>query len=134
MKLYKVTAKCGHVGRNFFVIKDFPIKASNGKEAAKIARNIPRVKHHHKDAILNVNEISVEEYERLIVENNNDPYFHCVNVQEQRQYEEVIYSEQCVEHATNEVKGKTIYFGKELLRNPKKYMNSYYTERYAVWG
>ena len=31
---YKVLAKCGHVGRNNYIEKDFFIKANSGKEAA----------------------------------------------------------------------------------------------------
>ena len=52
-KFFRVTCKCGHVGRQFFVRVDFPVNADSGKEAAEIARFIPRVKHDHKDAILN---------------------------------------------------------------------------------
>lgn len=133
MRLYQVSAKCGHVGRGYYVVKEFPVKANDGKEAAKIARKIPRVKHHHKDAILSVNEISFEEYERLVDKNNADPYFHCTNVQEQRMYEEVVYCEPQVDHDTYDISKKAIYYGKKLLRNPKKYMKSVcYTERYAV--
>lgn len=132
MNLYQVTAKCGHVGKNFYVIKTFPVKASNGREAAKIARNIPRVKHHHKDAILCVDEIEVTEYEKLIQKNNSDPYFHCSNIQEQRMYQEEIYPENLLQDTPKDTCGKTVYLGKALLRNPKRYMNNYYTERYAI--
>ena len=93
MKMFKVTAKCGHVGRNHYVVKNFPVQASNGREAAKIARDLPRVKHHHKDAIINVEEITLSEYYLLIQQNCNDPYFRCHNVQDQRCYEEVVFSE-----------------------------------------
>ena len=51
MEFYLVTTKCGHVGKGHYVPITFPIKAENGKEAAKIARMLPRVKHHHWDAI-----------------------------------------------------------------------------------
>ena len=71
MKMFKVTAKCGHVGRNHYVVKNFPVQASNGREAAKIARDLPRVKHHHKDAIINVEEITFSEYYLLIQQNNS---------------------------------------------------------------
>lgn len=82
-KFYRVTCKCGHIGRQFFIRIDFPVNADSGKEAAEIARNIPRVKHDHKDAILNCVEIDYEEY--LIIQkiNNNDPYLKCKNPQEQ---------------------------------------------------
>ena len=51
---YKVTAKCGHVGRNNYIEKDFFVKADSGRDAALIVRCKPRVKHDRKDAILSV--------------------------------------------------------------------------------
>ena len=83
LKFYRVTCKCGHVGRQFFVRIDFPVAAFSGKEAAKIARGIPRVKHDHKDAILNCVEIDHEEFLILQKINMNDPYLQCKNKQEQ---------------------------------------------------
>ena len=82
-KFFRVTCKCGHVGRQFFVRVDFPVNADSGKEAAEIARFIPRVKHDHKDAILNCVEIDYEEYAILQKINDNDPYLKCKNPQEQ---------------------------------------------------
>ena len=133
MKVFKVTAKCGHVGRSYYVIKSFPIQAPNGKEAAKIARSLPRVKHHHKDAIISVEEITLTDYYLLVQKNNNDPYFSCQCVQDQRRYEEIVYSESYEEERSYEAPHKTIYYGKEILRNPKKFMRKiYFTERYAI--
>lgn len=83
LKFFKVTCKCGHVGRDHFIRIDFPIRATNGKEAAEIARMLPRVKHHHKDAILACVEITEEEFETLKEKNKYDPYLRCVNPQEQ---------------------------------------------------
>lgn len=82
-KFFRVTCKCGHVGRQFFIRIDFPVNADSGKEAAEIARSIPRVKHDHKDAILNCVEIDFEEYQIIQKINNNDPYLKCKNPQEQ---------------------------------------------------
>lgn len=133
MRMYKVTAKCGHVGRSNYVLKDFPVKAENGRDAAKIARRIPRVKHHHKDAIVRVIEITLEEYYALILANKNDPYFSCENVQDQRRYDELIFSETFEDEREIEPCKKIVYYGKEILRNPKKFMrNIYWTERYAI--
>ena len=133
MKMFKVTAKCGHVGKNYYAIKSFPIQASDGRNAAKIARDIPRVKHHHKDAIISVEEITHAEYYLLMQQNNNDPYFSCRNIQDQRKYEEVVYTEHCQEEQYSEVSHKTVYYRKENIRNPKKFMrNIYFTERYVI--
>ena len=81
---YEVIAKCGHVGRKQYVPIKFAIVAEDGKEAAKIVRQFPRVKHNHKDAILNVNKIDFERYVEIIEINNNDPYLKCHSKQEQR--------------------------------------------------
>lgn len=83
-KLYKVKAKCGHVGRYNYIIKEFPIIAESMKEAASICRNKPRVKHHHKDAIISVDEITAHSYTELHNRNQQDPYFNASNIQEQR--------------------------------------------------
>ena len=93
---YAVTAKCGHVGRGKYVIKTFAVKAEDGKEAARIGRMIPRVKHHNKHCILDVTKITKEQFNALIEHNNNDQYLHCSNVQEQRKkcpeiYDEIFY-------------------------------------------
>ena len=82
-RFYKVTCKCGHVGKGHFIRIDFPVMAENGRVAAAIAREIPRVKHHHKDAILACREITQDEYEALQEKNKYDPYLRCENPQEQ---------------------------------------------------
>lgn len=84
MKYYIVTAKCGHVGRGYYIPIDFPVKAESKTEAAKIARNFPRVKHHHKDAILDCREVSFEEYNTARVKNQAYTYLLCHSSSEQR--------------------------------------------------
>ena len=84
MNYYQVEAKCGHVGRNNYILKKFYICACNAKEAATIVRYMGRVKHHHKDAIRNVLEIEYEEYLDGVETNNNDPYFKVDNPVDQR--------------------------------------------------
>ena len=61
-KKYIVSTKCGHVGNNKYIVIDFAVSAKSAKEAAGIARNIPRVKHHWKNAIEEVREVTPEEY------------------------------------------------------------------------
>lgn len=82
-----VTAKCGHVGRNFYLLKDFAVSAKDAKEAAKKVRWYSRVKHHHKDAIRCVVRISREEFITLRQQNEQDEYLKCKNVQEQNKIE-----------------------------------------------
>ncbi len=83
-RYFKVTAKCGHVGRSHYVPISFPVAASCGKEAAAIARWYPRVKHHHPDAIINCEEIDREQYGILLKANSLDPYLQCKCKRDQR--------------------------------------------------
>ena len=84
MKYYEVKAKCGHVGKNNYIIGTLFLWAESGKIAAAVARRFPRVKHDHKDAIISVREISRAAYEKGRKSINETPYWSCVSVQEQR--------------------------------------------------
>lgn len=84
MRYFAVTAKCGHVGKNKCILITFACFAEDGKEAAAKTRQFPRVKHDHKDAILEVREILFEDFMTLKSKNDADPYLHCKNPQEQR--------------------------------------------------
>ena len=83
-KYFAVTVKFGHVGQHKCIIKTVPLTAESGKEAAYLARWMPRVKHHDKHAIIDVKEIDLEAYFILVIEKSLDPYFQCKNIQEQR--------------------------------------------------
>ena len=124
MKYYIVTTKCGHVGKNKYIVIDFPVLAENGKDAARMARDIPRVKHHHKDAILNVREVSVEEYNEYVEKNNKDDYLKCSNRQEQNMIknisERIIY--ECESNVKKEKLYDNIWVHKVCVRNYRKYM------------
>ena len=135
MRYYIVTAKCGHVGKGRYIPIPFAIRARSAAEAASIARRMPRVKHHHKDAIKNVQEIDKNRYIAIIKENQQDPYFHCHSIQEQRSYmEKDIYMEERLLAKTRESKresdgAKKVFDGKQLIRKPKHYIRNYdYTE------
>ncbi len=91
IKHFIVIAKCGHVGRNKYIEKELTFEAFSKKEAARKARNYPRVKHHWKDAIVDVIEVEEEEYWRIRTKNYSDPYFRVHNIQEQRIYCENIH-------------------------------------------
>ncbi len=81
---YAVLTKCGHVGKDKCIKIWFAVKAENSKVAALKARKYKRVKHNHKDAIIQVREITFEEYKCFRFENDNDPYLQCKNIQQQR--------------------------------------------------
>ena len=78
-----VSTKCGHVGRNKYILIDFAVTAKSAKDAAKVARNIPRVKHHWKNAIENVKEVSYEKYYKQLIINSKDNYLKAKCIQDQ---------------------------------------------------
>ena len=84
MNYYKVLAKCGHVKKNNYILKMFYVYAISKKEAAAFVRNMSRVKHHHKDAIRDVTEITFEEYLEGNKRNADDPYLMVHNSSDQR--------------------------------------------------
>ncbi len=86
-KYFSVETKCGHVGKLNCVWIKFAICAENAKEAAAKARQIARVKHHHKNTIKEVVEIAVDEFCKLKAINDADPYLHAKNHREQLQIE-----------------------------------------------
>lgn len=93
MNYYKVTAKCGHVRRGHYIIKNFYVIAENGKEAAYKVRFFPRVKHDWKDAIVSVELITQEEFRLGYELHNNDLFFNVTNSSEQRLHGAVDYEE-----------------------------------------
>lgn len=124
MKMYEVTAKCGHVGRHYYVVKSFPVKAVNAREAASVVRHFPRVKHHHKDAILSVKEITEEAFTELILRNNNDPYMTCGSIQEQREccdLDLIPDMHSSVTMRRREAPSTPVYHHKNRIRRPKRY-------------
>lgn len=92
---YSVTLKFGHVGRHSYIVKSVPIAAENGKEAAYRARWMGRAKHHEKYAILETVKITKEEYDAMMIEKKNDPYFNVKSKQEQDLFCEGIEDEIC---------------------------------------
>lgn len=88
-RYFAVETKCGHVGKYKCIFIWFAVNAESAKAAAAKARNFKRVKHHHKDAIRRVLEISFEEYSLLQLANSSDPYLQCKNIQQQREIEDL---------------------------------------------
>ena len=131
-KYYEVECKCGHVGRDYYIPIRFAVTASSKKEAAAIGRHIPRCKHHHKDCVLNVRELSFQEFVKLKEENANDPYLRCTNKQEQSLYDlsnrlvkDLHFFEHHDQKTEKENQKHQIFQGKDKIRNPKKYIKLY---------
>ena len=135
-RYFSVECKCGHTGsRMYYIPIKFAIIASNAREAAKLGRWKSRVKHHHKDCVLGVDELSEEEYYMLLLDNKRDPFLNCQSIQEQKcfdfedrkVYDPHYFSENNWKHKEDYQKHPN-YIGKTLIRNPKKYMKNYYYE------
>lgn len=126
MNMYKVVCKCGHVGRRNYIKVSFPVVAETRKEAAAKGRMIPRVKHHHKDAILEVVQITKEEFRKLEVKNQNDPYLKCHNIQEQNLIDisDRLISEEKYENCEEHNETKIIFYKKHIVRNPKRFFKN----------
>ena len=127
MFYYIVTVKCGHVGRGKYCIKDLAIKANSKKDAAIIARKTPRVKHDWKDAIVNIKEVSKEDWDIQLDINNKDPFFVCKNIQEQRllnlDMEIYLYEEpKYMVHSKEERRSRIEY---KLKKREERYKTSY---------
>lgn len=93
MSYFKVTAKCGHVRKGHYIIKDFYVKAEDGKDAARKVRFSPRVKHDWKDAIMFVEKITAEKFVKGCEIHNLDLFFYMTNSSEQKAYRAVDYEQ-----------------------------------------
>lgn len=87
------------------------------------------MKHDHKDAILSVREVDRAEYLRIYQANDDDPYMHCKNVQEQRRAFEEIYDRILPEKQTEEAlyqseSRKAYYAGKTQVKNVRRFMRN----------
>lgn len=126
MRYYEVTAKCGHVGRGFYIPIGFAVRAETASEAATVTRTMPRVKHDHKDAILSVREVDIFEYDDIKQVNRYDPYLQCRSRREQMMEYDAIYN-RLVEERRNsvwyekELSEKAVYDGKKRIRNVRRY-------------
>ena len=91
---------------------------------------MPRVKHDHQDAILNVFKIDQKRYFELLEINDRDPYLHCTCIQDQNAIDlsgrlmDEDRSNHCV--SRKEENKKSFYRNKQKIRNQKKYMTRYY--------
>lgn len=132
-KYFIVTAKCGHVGKNNYILIDFAVTAENKKDAARKTRMISRVKHNHKDAIINVIEVSKEKFDSQLESNRNNAYLSCKNIQQQRLKFNDYYDIRKEEKSLIKEKPKTIHFSiiRQLLKF-KSYNEQEYKEmKYA---
>lgn len=135
-KYYSVKCKCGHAdSKNYYIPVEFGVVATSKKEAAEKGRWIPRCKHHHKDCILEVKELSRSEFVELNKKNNQDPYLKCHSIQEQRTIDLtdrlVLETNYSVVYKRNKEKS-TYMYGKKNIRHPKQYMKNVLRTQEAI--
>lgn len=121
MLYFKVAAKCGHVGRGRYIIKDFFVKAEDGKEAAHKVRWFPRVKHHMKYAIVSVKLVTEREFICGRELQDNDLYFKVTNSSEQKLRGAIDYAQVLsYEVPERKEKGKDAMFYNKMERIQRK--------------
>lgn len=140
-KYFIVEAKCGHIGKQFYIPIKFAVVATNAKEAANIARNFPRVKHNHKDAILSVEEVDYTTFITQIKLNSKIDYLKCKSKYEQKELNYWIEQNRVEETdiAKKHRMKDNYYFEKEsfiyrfgkTIRNLKKYSKFNLQDNYA---
>ncbi len=86
-KYFKVTAKCGHVGKGNYVPVAFAVKAESRSDASQKVMTFHRVKKHLNDAIISCEEIDRDSYKELMRANKEFKYLHCKCNREQREIE-----------------------------------------------
>jgi hypothetical protein len=127
-EFFAVTARCGHVGLDYYIPIVFPVKATSASEAVAIATQIPRVKHDHPDRILDVRPIDKKDFYELRECNSRDPYLKCRSVQEQRALlpyiEERLVKEEgflaiTFDEKDFSSKSKTLFAGKVKIKKPR---------------
>ena len=127
MTFFEVVCRCGHVGNGKYVLKSFPVFARDAKDAARRARNIPRVKHHNKHVIEKVIEIDEYRYREIEFLNDMDPYFHCRNKKQQKAVcdLQVMVDDSLVNVERNRtsdaISRRPVYSGKTKIKNPRKF-------------
>lgn len=132
MNYYLVTTKCGHVGKRHYIEITFPIKAETGRDAARIAREIPRVKHNHWDAIINCRKVNEGAYYKQKKINNKDPYLQIKSKREQNKIQDLIESRLVVDNHQEELIVQNKKSSKPNLKfQMKKYKDTFEDYNYA---
>lgn len=112
-RYFVATIKGGHVRRSHYIVFWHYMKASSYEEAKEICKNLPRAKKDHKGFIIQMKEITYEEYLKGKEEELNDPYLRCHNKQEQN----LIY-----EQISNRIFPDPHYL-EVIVREKRKYYN-----------
>lgn len=79
IKYFLFKLKGGHVGQQFYYPICLGVSAYSYEDAEILALALPRVKHKIKSDILDVKEVSIEEYSEQQRKNESDEYFKIHN-------------------------------------------------------
>lgn len=127
---WAVTAKCGHVGGlTKYIPITFYVLAASKKAASDYVIARPRVKHHNKGVILEIKNISYDEYVEGLLKNSSDIYLKCGNIQEQRSHYEELENRIVEEDDEMCLKRYHRIFKKSYCRE-NKYKNNINRRRY----
>ena len=133
IRYYVATLKGGHVKPNKYITFFYYIKANNQKQASDICNNVPRAKKNSYGFLIDLTEITYNEYLYGLEQNKKDRYLLCSNTQEQRLiYDEIsdrIFDEP---ESTNNKIVRFDHIDRKMSRrkNQKKYLNRYIAPNY----
>ena len=133
IRYYVATLKGGHVKPNKYITFFYYIKANNLKQASEICNTVPRAKKNSYGFLIDLTEITYNEYLYGLEQNRKDQYLLCSNPQEQRLiYDEIsdrIFDEP--ESTDNKIV-KLDHIDRKMSRrkNQKKYLNRYLAPNY----
>ena len=87
-RYFKVTAKCGHVGKGNYVPVAFAVRAESRSDASQKVLTFPRVKKQLSDAIISCEEIDKSSYKELLKANGENKYLQCTCNRQQDEIED----------------------------------------------
>ncbi len=126
-KYYLIETMCGHVGNNKYIPIVFPVTALNKETAIEKARNIPRVKHTYKRAIISVKEVSYDEYLNQLEVNSKDQYLNWKECRFDDDYDEEGILKRVLKMNCSKIKDKE-YLERRQYRREKMYFNNHISE------
>ena len=109
--------------------------AETGRDAARIARQFPRVKHHHWDAIIDCQRVSKRLYDMQKKINDNDPYLQIKSKHEQNEIRDLIENRMMIDNHQEELINKNKKSSRPNLKfQTMKYKDSYEDYNYIEFA
>ena len=122
-------ARCGHCGKNHYTLKTIPIKAETRELAKAKILSYPRVKKtKNLKVLLDLQEVTVEEYYKAKQDMENDYFFKVQSKQQQNIYcpdLEIFEIEQPKKPLNRTSTNAKLFHHKKQLKNPHYYSRLY---------